>query len=37
MIYFVQPNGHDVHIYANFGSLEFYGFLKLNTPRFEFL
>jgi hypothetical protein len=29
MSYFVQPNDHDLHMYAKFGGLEFYGFFVI--------
>jgi hypothetical protein len=35
MNYFAQANDHDVHIYAKFGGLAFYGFLQLITPIFD--
>jgi hypothetical protein len=30
---FVQATEHDMHMYAKFGGLSFYGFLQSNTPR----
>jgi hypothetical protein len=32
---FIQATVHDVHMYAKFEGSAFYGFLQLNTPRFD--
>jgi hypothetical protein len=32
---FVEATVHDVHLYAKFGGLSFYGFLYLITQRFD--
>ncbi len=32
---FVQAMENDVHMYAKFGGLTFYGILQLITPRFD--
>jgi hypothetical protein len=35
MVKFLHETEHDVHMYAKFGHLTFYGFLQLITPIFE--
>jgi hypothetical protein len=35
MSYFSQADDHDVHMYAKFGGLAFFGILQLITPIFD--